>query len=116
MLKPAAPPVPATASKKQNKNNDDQKRLSVHNVHSLETGAPAWLSAQVDVARGGVEPSIADVAGASVHARSSSHFAADFQVGRRTRGAEFDPFEGRGVFFSMQYPGSVALAKAARFR
>ena len=43
-LKPASPAVPAASAKEENKKNNDDKRLGIHDVKPFQTMASAWAS------------------------------------------------------------------------
>jgi hypothetical protein len=45
-LKPASPAVPAASAKEENKKNNDDKRLGIHDVKPFITMASAWASPQ----------------------------------------------------------------------
>jgi hypothetical protein len=45
-LKPASPAVPAASAKEENKNNNDEKCLGIHDVQPFQCMASAWASPQ----------------------------------------------------------------------
>lgn len=45
-LKPASPAVPAASAKEDNKNDNDEKCLGIHNVQPFQCDGSAWASPQ----------------------------------------------------------------------
>src|ERR1700682_5620352 len=45
-LKPASPAVPAASAKEENKNNNDEECLGIHDVQPFQCDCSAWASPQ----------------------------------------------------------------------